>query len=125
MTDELPIPTTRRWIAGIALVAGLVIFAWGCYLEIRNPRSNAEDNFAWLILGIGVSLGSFGIALWFLRPIFASIIAVVAPPLAFCLAVVIFWACLIAEGFQNRDHCDSPRLTDTGRDNFYAAIAGA
>jgi len=103
-TDKLPILTIRRWIAVVAFVTGMVIFAWGCNLETRNPRSNAEDNFAWLMLGIGVSLGSFGIALWFLRPIFAFIIAVVAPPLAFCLAVVIFWACLIAEGFLNRDH---------------------
>jgi len=101
-----PTTTARRWIAGLAFVAGLLIFAYGCYLETRNPRSNAEDNFAWLVLGIGVSLGSFGISLWFLRPIFACIIAVVVPPSAFCLAVVIFWVCLIASGLQNRNHQD-------------------
>ncbi len=105
-TDKSPILTTRRWIAVVPFIVGLVIFACGCDLETRNPRSNAEDNFAWLVLGIGVSLGSFGVSLWFLRPIFAFIIAVIAPPLGFCLAVVIFWVCLIANGFQNRDHQD-------------------
>jgi len=103
-TGKSSISTTRRRIAAIAFIAGLLIFAWGCYLETRNPRSNAEDDFAWLILGIGVSLGSFGISLRFLHPLFAPIIAVVAPPIAFCVAVVIFWVCVLATGFLYQGH---------------------
>ena len=97
---------TRQWIAVIASIVGLAIFASGCYLETRNPRSNAEDDFAWLVLGIGVSLGAFGVSLWFLRPLFALIVAIIAPPIASCFAVAVFWACLLANGFQNRDHQD-------------------
>ena len=98
--------TTQQWIAVIASVVGLAIFAIGCYLETRNPRSNAEDDLAWLVLGIGVSLVAFGVSLWILRPLFALIIAIIAPPVAFCLAVVIVWACLIAVSLQNRNHQD-------------------
>lgn len=101
-THRSPILTTDRWIALVSFMLGLVIFALGCYLETRNARSNAEDNFAWLLLGIGVSLGSFGVSLWFLRPISAFTLAVVAPPLAFCFVSVMFWVLLFADGFQNR-----------------------
>jgi len=41
-----------------------------------------------------------------IRLILTFMVAVVALPLAFCFAVVIFWVCLIASGFLNRDHQD-------------------
>ena len=96
------ISTTRRWIAYVVLVLGLLILAWGCFLETRNPRSNTEDDFAILVLGAGVSLSSFGMSLRFLRPVFAAVIAILAPPIAFGLAVAIFWACLIAYALIQR-----------------------
>lgn len=96
--------TISRSIAVPAFVAGLVLFLWGLSLETQNPRTNAEDDFAWLILGVGVSLSAFAIALWFVRPRIALIAAIVAPPLAFSLASVLFIACVIAQGLGNRHH---------------------
>ena len=85
-SDRKPPATNRtisRSIAVSAFVAGLVLLVWGWTLETQNPRTNAEDDFAWLILGVGVSLSAFAIALWFVRPRIALIAAIVAPPLAF------------------------------------------
>ena len=106
-SDRKPPATNRtisRSIAVSAFVAGLVLLVWGWTLETQNPRTNAEDDFAWLILGVGVSLSAFAIALWFVRPRIALIAAIVAPPLAFSLASVLFIACVIAQGLGNRHH---------------------
>lgn len=93
-----------RWIAGTCVAAGLLIFACGFYLETRSPRTNVEDNIAWLVLGAGVSIGSFGIALRFLHPVFAGIVAVLAPFAAFVLLVVMFWGLLLIQAYGNRHH---------------------
>lgn len=100
------VSTTRRRIAGTAFVLGLLFFACGLYLETRNPRSNTEDAIAWLTLGVGVFVGSFGVALRFFRPLVAVIVAFVAPPVAFCAAVALFWVCLILYSSRFHDHQD-------------------
>ncbi len=102
--DQSPKSQFRRSIAWICFAAGLLIFVCGCYLEARNPRTNVEDNIAWLVLGIGVSLGSFGIAFRFLHPALATITAFVSPFLAFAFAVVMFWSFLIITAYGNRHH---------------------
>jgi len=95
---------TRRRFAWACFAAGLLIFAYGCFLETRNPRTNIEDDFAWVVLGIGVSLGTFGLALRFLHPVVAILFAVFAPYIAFNLAVVMYWSVVFHEASKNSHH---------------------
>src|SRR5262245_49911455 len=85
-----------KWLIAIPVVAvGLLVFAHGFNLEMRNPRSNEEDDFAWQVLGVGVSLIAAGASIPFCRPAIVILIALASPFLAFFFAVVAFWSFVI------------------------------
>jgi hypothetical protein len=74
---------------------GLIVFAEGAYLETRNPRSNAEDDVAWLVLGVGVTMIAIGASTPF-APLWAvALIGTASPFVAFGLAVVVVWSVII------------------------------
>lgn len=88
--------TNTRWlIAALLSGLGLVLFGIGCYLETRNPRTNAEDNFAWFVLAVGTSLTAAGVVYPFVRRGVVILVALLAPPTAFFLAVVVFWSIVL------------------------------
>jgi hypothetical protein len=80
---------------------GIAVFAWGIYLETRNPRTNAEDDFAWQVLGAGTFLIGIGATLRFLplrlvaRLPIAIVIGIMSPFFAFALAVFVIWSVVI------------------------------
>jgi len=90
---------TRRAIAVALFCAGCVVFAAGLYLETRNPRSNAEDDFAWRVLGVGVAMMAAGASLPFVPTWLVIPIAIVSPWIAFVAAVVLLWSVIILNAF--------------------------
>ena len=108
-TPSLPKPTmsVKRpvWqfpLAYILMAAGVLIFAVGFPLFTRNPATNEEQSFGFLVLGIGVALGSAGVSLRFLRPIYAPFAAIAGPTFAWIIATIFIWACLILNGIIRR-----------------------
>jgi hypothetical protein len=69
----------------------LAVFADGVYLETRNPRSNAEDEIALCVIGLGVGLISIGTSLPYLPIWVVAVVGVVSPFVAFAVAVIVFW----------------------------------
>lgn len=54
--------SVAHWFAAIIItLIGFVVFVHGVPLETQNPRSNAEDDFAWRVLGIGTAIIGAGI----------------------------------------------------------------
>ena len=80
------------WIIAVPVVViGAAFFLCGIYLETRNPRTNAEDNFAWGVLALGTSMTAGGVAIPFVRSWVVALIALASPFFGFWLAVAAFW----------------------------------
>jgi hypothetical protein len=85
-----------RWVLAVPIIAaGLAVFANGVFLETRNPRSNDEDDFAWRILAIGISIIGAGVSIPFVRPWIVPLVAIASPFVAFAAAVILFWSAII------------------------------
>lgn len=94
--DRSDATSVARWILAITIaVIGLAVFVYGIHLETQNPRTNAEDDFAWFVLAVGTAMTAAGIAMPFLRLKYVAVVAVVAPPVAFSAAVVVIWTLII------------------------------
>jgi hypothetical protein len=89
----------RRRLAVVLLCAGCAVFTHGCDLETRNPRSNGEDDIAWLVLGVGVALIAAGASLPYVPIWLVPVIAVVSPYAAFVITVVAVWSIIILNAF--------------------------
>lgn len=95
--------SNARWIIAVPIaVIGAVILFRGFYLETRNPRTNAEDNFAWFVLALGTSMTAAGVAIPFARRWVVVLIAFVSPFLAFSLAVVAFWITMLSNRWPSQ-----------------------
>lgn len=91
-----------RWtVAAATLLGGIVVLVVGVYLETRNPRSNAEDDFAWCLLAVGVSMLGTGISIPFVRPLWVAVVALGLPFVAYVLAVSAFWGWVVIVGDGN------------------------
>lgn len=109
--EKSPLPPLRKPIerpvrqiplAYILMALGVVIFAVGFPLFARNNASNAEQDFAFMLLGIGIAFGVGGVSLRFLHPLYALLAALIGPPLAWIMAAILCWACLILNGLLTR-----------------------
>ena len=88
-----------RGLAVALFCAGCAVFADGIYLETRNPRSNAEDDVAWCVLGVGVAMTAAGASLPFLPIWLVILIAIASPLIAFGTAVIVVWSVIILNAF--------------------------
>ena len=87
--------TLRRLLLAVSVLSiGVVVMIHGACLELRNPRSNAEDDLAWQVLAAGTSLIGIGIGLIFRRPKLTASLPILFPALGFALMVTVFWVCI-------------------------------
>ncbi len=83
-------------LASLFTIVGLVAVGMGIYLGMRNPRTNAEDDAAWYVLAVGASIVGAGVCMPFARPRIVILAALASPVMAFCTAVFVVWALIIA-----------------------------
>ena len=93
---KMPQFTLRRLLLIVSVLGvGLAVMIQGARLELRNPRSNAEDDFAWRVWAAGMSLIGIVIGLVFHRPKLTASLAILFPALGFMLMVTVLWVCII------------------------------
>ncbi len=96
LPEENNVIPFRRWVLAIVItLIGYLLLAGGAYLETRNPRTNVEDQFAWLVLYVGVATTTAGLVYPFLRLSYVLVVAFLAPGGAFGLALVLFWGFIV------------------------------
>ena len=94
----------RRCLLGVTVLGiGLATLITGAWLETRNPRSNVEDNIAWLVLFAGMFLLGVGVSLPFARPIIAVLIGFVFPLVGFCLLSSFYWIWLFLSRWPTQE----------------------
>lgn len=85
-----------RLVASITLVGiGVWVLVQGVHLELKNPRTNEEDNIAWAVLALGAFLFGIGASIPFTRMGRALLIGVAAPFVGFAVLVAIVWGYII------------------------------
>ena len=94
----------RRWLFAAAVVGiGLVTAIVGAWLETRNPRSNLEDDLAWLVLAAGMCLIGAGVSLPFARPAMVILSAIAFPVAGWWLLVFAYWFAMIFSNWPSQE----------------------
>ena len=86
----------RRLLAAAILGIGTTALATGAHLQLKNPRSNPEDDLSWCLLSVGASLIGMGVGV-LLRagPARTLALTVLTPGIGFALLLTLFWGCAI------------------------------
>jgi hypothetical protein len=88
--------TLRRLFAAVTLIGiGIPVLIDGSRREMQNPRSNAEDDVARCVMGLGSSLIASGTCLLFARLRYAALVGILALGFPFALLVVLVWGAII------------------------------
>jgi hypothetical protein len=91
-----------RLVLAIALVGmGVWLLVQGIQLELRNPRTNEEDDFAWGVLALGAFLAGIGGSMPFMRIRWVIVIGLASPLAGFGIVVWLVWGCIILSSVWN------------------------
>lgn len=87
-------PNRQQAVCLVLIATGLATLAYWLRLQGMN-RTNAEDDLAICILGIGAAMVGAGISIPSLPPRYVLLIALASPFVLFAAFVIFVWSCII------------------------------
>lgn len=93
-----------RWLLAALFVGiGVIVVIQGARLELRNPRSNAEDETALSVLAIGAIVVGAGVGMPTWRPAIVIVSALALPVVGWCLLVSCYWLALLQSRWPSQE----------------------
>jgi hypothetical protein len=83
-------PTVNPFPGAALVILGFAMAAYGLSAQFA-PRSNAEDDIAWVALNAGTFLIGFGAVLPYCRPIFAILAGYAVLMAVYFVQLILVW----------------------------------